>query len=688
MNKKLIIVVFLLFFLEQSFFAQSTEALPEVMVIARAQEDKILLRWTLNTPSSWRKGNKYGYILERYTISRDRKTLIRPEKLIINQNFMPAPMIEWEAIMETSDMGAIMAQALWGEDFEVEGGEGLTAIINKAGQQQQRFAFGLYAADQDFIIAQKAGLGYIDTTVKSNEKYLYKVYSNIPETELATKEGGVYIGLMDYEPLPEPVDFVGVFQDGATLLSWDSKLLKDTYNSYILERSADGQSFTPLSDVPYTDIQQTGQKEQSRTLFIDSIQNNKSYLYRIKGVTSFGEKGPYSNVVTGSGKSVLKYVPHLTTKKLVSDTEVALGWEFPKEGMDKIKSFTLKRADRDKGPYKPVVEGILPTARSIRYNKLRRNNYFKITAIGKQNNQRDSFAMLVQPIDSIPPERPVGLEGKVDSTGVVQLQWTPNTEEDILGYQIYRGNLKKEEYSQLTKTPFVQHTFVDTVKVESLNSKVYYQVVAVDQRYNRSEFSEVLELTKPDIIPPTSPVFTSYEIIDGTVYLEWANSSSEDVAAHYVYRKTKGDTNWNLIVQSPKFKNTTYKDKQVEEGKFYSYTILAMDQSGLESQPSPPISLQIPKTKAQSSIKGFYGTINTYEKRIELSWRNKIPNLQAFQLYRKVNDNPMELYREIPATANRFLDQTLTINTKYTYLLRAVFKDGSYSNYSKQIINY
>ncbi|WP_378181386.1 hypothetical protein [Aquimarina sp. SS2-1] len=687
MNKKLIIAILMLLFGSKISFAQSEEQPPEVRVIARVQEDRILLRWTLNTPVSWRKGNRYGYTLERYTVSRDRKTLATPEKLIIGQNFIPAPMMEWESIAETSDNGAIMAQALYGESFVVEGGGGFASIINKAEEQQQRFAFGLYAADQDFEIAKKAGLGYVDTNVKSNEKYLYKVISNIPETELATKEGGVFTGIIDYEPLPEPVDFVGIFQDGATLLSWDSKLLKNTYNSYIIERSEDGSTFKKLGDLPYTAINRD-EKETARTVYVDSIVNNKNYLYRIKGVSSFGEIGPASTVVKGEGKEVLKYVPHLKTKHIKSEDEVELTWTFPEEGNNAITGFTLKRSDTDRGAYIPVITNIQPTARKISYDKLRASNYFKITANGKNNDQRDSFSMLVQPIDSIPPEKPVGLEGKVDSTGMVTLKWTANKEEDLLGYRIYRGNLKGEEFSQVTTSPHTTNKYVDTVNVKSLNSKVYYQIMAVDKRYNMSDFTEVLELVKPDLIPPTSPVFKSYKILNGSVTLEWANSSSEDVEGHYIYRKAKDENNWQLIYTDTKNKKTTFADSKVEEGKYYSYTILARDISGLESQPSPPVSVLIPKTTLKPAVKGFYGNVNTYDKTILLSWRYKEKEVSGFELFRAIDDQPSSLYRVLPAGTNRFTDAGLTINSSYKYIIRAVFYDGTYSKYSTITVEY
>ncbi|MFL1897214.1 hypothetical protein ACJRPK_16040 [Aquimarina sp. 2-A2] len=668
-------------------FGQTKEATHEVKVISRPQEDRILLRWVANTPISWIKGNRYGYTLERYTISRDRKTLPKPEKIIVGQNFKPVPMMEWESLSEINDFGATMAQALWGESFVVQGGGGLASIINKAEETQQRFAFGLYAADQDFNIAQKAGLGYIDTAVKPNEKYLYKVIANTPTTELKIKEGGVFTGIIDYEPLPEPVDFVGIFQDNSTLLSWNSTLLKNTYNSYIIERSEDGERFSKLGDLPYTAIQKE-KSENDRTIYIDSIPNDKAYFYRIKGVSSFGEVGPISNVVTGEGKKVLKFVPHLLSKTFKSESEVELTWEFPEEGNADIKGFTLKRSDTDRGAYIPVVENIPPTARKISYTKLRASNYFKITANGKNNNYRDSFTMLVQPVDSIPPAKPQKLEGRVDSTGVVTLQWKANNEEDLLGYRVFRGNLAKEEFSQLTQSPQMNPTYVDTVNIKSLNSKVFYKIVAVDQRYNLSPASEVLVLKKPDIIPPTPPVFKTFTTDKGTVELSWANSSSDDVAAHYIYRKQLSDPTWQLVFQAADLTDRSYEDTNVEEGNSYSYIIIARDESGLESQPGSPVSLRVSSTGPKNSIRGLYGAINTFDKSIVLSWGAKGEQITSYELYRKVNDAPLTLYKVLPKGSKLFTDTKLTINSTYTYRIRAIFEDGSYSKWSSVEVNY
>ena len=69
------------------------------------------------------------------------------------------------------------------------------------------------------------------------------------------------------------------------------------------------------------------------------------------------------------------------------------------------------------------------------------SNYFKIRAIG-DNNQTESFSILVQLYDETPPAVPVGLTGKIDSAGIVRLEWKANTEKDLGGYHVFKSTEK------------------------------------------------------------------------------------------------------------------------------------------------------------------------------------------------------------------------------------------------------
>ena len=651
-----------------------TEKKLEIQVIARVQKDKILLRWAVTDPLAWKKLNKYGYSLERYTVTRDNKTLEKPEKLVLAKVIKPEPLEAWEKLIEVNDEAAIVAQALYGEDFAVTGADNLQSIISLSEEMQQRFTFALYTADKDYQIAKKAGLGFEDLTPKQNEKYIYRISSNVPEAEMNIAYGGVFVNLKEYEPLPKPMDFTANFTDSSTMLSWNFKILAHEYGSYYVERSTDKKIFKRITEKPYTSLSQQN-SNNNRIFYIDSIANNVSYSYRIQGISAFGELGPYSEIVTGKGKKVLKFVPHLTVKEFKDDTTVNLIWEFPEEGDSEISGFELNRSDDDTGKYTTVVKNIPAKSRNVVYNKLLGTNYFTLTAIGKNGSNRTSFPMLVQPVDSIPPSKPVGLKGVIDSLGVVKLTWTHNTEKDLLGYRIYKANNPNEEYSQVTVSPSEPNIFEDKIVVKTLNSKVYYKIIAVDYRYNMSVFSEPLILKKPDLIPPASPAFTKYEIKDESIFLEWANSSSEDVAVHQLYRKENDQKDWTLVFET-KNKEEKFQDKNVKDGSLYQYVIFAKDDSNLVSNPSPGVNLLVPKYSVMPPVKGFFAQANKMTNTIDLSWEYSNNEVDSFEIYKASDKDALQLIQIVVGKTKRLSDPTITINTTYKYGIRAVFKDG------------
>lgn len=661
--------------------AVAEKAIPEkessIQVIVRVQKDKILLRWAPSDPIAWKKLNKYGYKLERFTVTRDNKTLPNTEKIVLAKELKPESIENWEEIIDTNDNGAIIAQALYGDSFGVEGANQLQSIVNLSEENEQRFTFALFAADKDFEMAQKAGWGFEDRTALKNEKYLYRVSSNVPEKELAIQYGGKFVGLIEYEDLPKPIDLTAHFTDNSAMLSWNFKILAHTYGSYYVERSLDKKNFERITQKPYASVNQDNENN-NRIFYVDSIPNNKPYSYRVQGISTFGELGPYSEVVSGSGKSILKFVPHLTIKDFKNDKTVTLTWEFDEKGNDEITGFELNRSDTDDDKYVTVIKNIAPKNRTVTYDKLAATNYFTITAIGKQGSNRTSFPMLVQPVDSIPPSKPVNLKAVIDSLGVVKISWDPNKEKDLMGYRIYKANNPNEEFSQLTVSPSVPNKYQDSVVVKSLNSKVYYKINAVDTHYNMSPFSEVLIVKKPDVIPPTSPIFTNYEIKDGIVSLEWINSQSEDVASHQLYRKENEQKDWQLILDT-KEKKEIYQDKNITEGGTYRYGIYAKDRSNLVSNPSPEVAVLVPNSSVMPAVKGFYAQANTLTNSIDFSWEYKATGVESFEIYKATAEEPMQLMQMVTAQTKKLSDTNITINTSYKYAIRALFSDGRIS---------
>lgn len=665
---------------------------PEVKVIASVNNKKIYLRWGVTTPTAWKYANEYGYILERKTIVRNGVVLDNPEvKKLTSGSIKPKPMMQWKEFTQKNVNAAIAAQALYGDNFDVEmneGGNGIINILNQAQVLEQRFMFALYAADQDFEVAKFSGLGFVDSSVKPNERYLYNVKVITPAGKLKIAKGGVYLGLSDEKPLPKPLEFVGVFKDKAAILTWNFAILKKYYTNYIIEKSEDnGKTFKSVTDRPIVNLGEREKNPSSRMMYVDSLfQNNKAYQYRIRGISPFGLKGPYSNVVSGKGVTPLIYNPFITKTTFLKDGNVLLNWEFPNEGKNTVSSFQLLRADKARGNY-IVIQNISKHKRSIKLSDIRAINYYKIVAVGTDGTKRESFPKMVQPDDNTPPAVPSVLKGTIDSLGVVNISWKANTELDFLGYRVFRANLKDDEFTQITFNPIAQNRIIDTINIKTLNKKIYYKVQALDKRYNPSEFSHVLELKRPDIVPPSPPVFSSFNINNRKVELEWITSSSNDAKSTMLYRKELGkQQSWRLIKKLDLPLNK-YTDSTGIVGKTYLYTILTVDDSGLESEPITPLKISIKDNIVKNAISKFSGTVNRELRQIVLTWK-VASNAQEFILYRGESGKAPTMYKVFSKEKRKFIDKELLVNTKYKYLLVAVFPSGVKSKIKKIELNY
>lgn len=668
-----------------------------IFSVAKATKKEILIRWAPGDEGTWSLGNKYGYGLERFTITRDGKVLDTLRRTIRPMVFKPRPLAVWDTIANNDDYAAILAQAIYGDDFEVTTPDtkGVTQMINRTQQLSQRFNMAMYSADHSFEAAEFAGLAFRDKQVKPNERYFYRVYSLIPKKERITDTATLYIGLADYAPLPKPSIIIPEFGDKTAMLKWDFDGFKEYYTSYIIERSSDeGKTFQPVSDKPVTNLNEKDPKSPSGSmLYIDGLPSNDTvYQYRIAGLTLFGETGPYSDVAQGKGKTDLPLTPHITGVSLNEQGKFQLAWEFEDSLTNAVKEFQINQAPSVEGPYTVQQTGIAAGTRTTEVNSLYSSNYITITAVPKEGQTRTSLPYLLQPEDSTAPAMPTGFKAAIDSNGVVVLKWDANTEKDLAGYKILKANVKGHEFTPVQDSLWKTNEYRDTVNLKSLNPKIYYTIRAVDTRYNQSEYTQTLEVVKPDIIPPTAPVLAAYDITDNGIRLQWVNSSDSDVIVHRLYRRLMADTvkTWTLIQEFRQLSASEWIDKDCEEGRLYSYTMVAMDSSKLESDPAKPITIKAPVKRVREVVKNMDVEVDRKGRTVTITWEQlkTVNNIRRFELYRGEAKQPMSLYKQLATASNSFIDTDLRVNTRYKYAIRAVFASGQYSDFVTKSVIY
>jgi uncharacterized protein len=678
----------------------STTEKAKLFGVAAVVKNNILLRWAPTTEQAWLALNKYGYVVERYTVTRDNKFLQKPERRTIKGLIKPLPLKDWDTtILIKDDYAAVIAQTLYGERLEMimqdKDKGSIQSLVGTSTEKKQRFAMAMYAADHSFKAAQMAGLAWHDKNVKKNEKYLYRIYSPIPASELKIDTAKVFIGLEDEKSLPKPSEILPEPGDKNVNLAWEFDNFREYYGSYYVERSDDGgTSFHKIADRPVTKLTGTDEASSNGSIFYsDTLTNNETeYKYRIAGVTIFDEVGPYSDIVTVKGITKIETAPHITGAKNVADGKGILEWQVEDSVVKHFKYFELNSAVLAEGPYRVIKTNISTMERSVTLDSVSSDAaYLTLTAVAKEGENKVSMPYLLQAEDSMPPAIPQGLKGTIDSNGVVKLSWIDNTDKDIKGYKLYKSYVQGQELTPMIDTVCYNNNFSDTVQIKNLNSKIYYSIRAVDKRYNQSEYAPILVVTKPDVIPPTQPVFKEFNFEDTAVVINWINSYDADLMFTKLLKKNlSSDANeWELVKQFEKNKNTVYIDRTCKGGDSYAYTLVSIDSSNLSSAPALPLTVQIPKAFDKSAIKKLEIEVDRDKRNITLTWSIVTKqSVSQVELYRGTDKEKISLYKVLDANELTFVDDDLKINTKYQYGVRVVFEDGKTSEIKIKKTNY
>lgn len=662
-----------------SLFSKAQEG-EVIKLISYRDEGRVLLRWAPNKASAWLELNKNGYTLERYTIIRDAKRVFPAEKLRILDSFKPASLQEWDNVAYDNKYAAIVAQAIFGDGFELQpdhlSGD-IISSIQLSKEQDLRYSFTILASDQSFEVAQMAGLGFEDLNVNSNEAYMYKLYGNYGS--VASDTTYTIVDINDVAPLPRIKVFGVEFEDSKAMLRWRADYYEEVYSSYIIEKSEDGVNYKPINDTPTITTSTEKPKISSWMLKSDTlISNDQKYYYRIRGKTPFGIIGPVSEVVDGIGKPALDISIGIT-KAEVEVFGIQLFWETSGMSGKDIHTYYIHRSANSIDYY--LLDSLAGDQNQYIDQNPLASNYYKIKGFDKFGQKAWSLPYYVQAEDSIPPKVPVDIIGICDSTGRVKLRWSKNPEGDTKGYRVFRSRIKGADYRQITVDLATDTIFYDNVDLGTLSKKMYYKVLAVDNRGNKSVLSRESFVQLIDIIPPVPPRVTGYRLDKEKVEISWSNSSSSDAAKNRLYRVNKDST--ELIKELSIVEDRlNYTDSTAKIG-FFSYYLTAVDSIGNESAKSNTIRVKAREPSRVNDIK-LVVKVDRKIGVINLKWEQE-SNEVLYRLYRAKDEDPISLYKVFTGDVNEFADGALEINSKYHYRLQVITQEGSNSILSDQI---
>ncbi|GHV56946.1 hypothetical protein FACS1894182_04590 [Bacteroidia bacterium] len=663
-------------------FVFNLQAVENVQLLCRpCPQDSILLRWAPADKQTWNLGNQYGYVVERYTILREGKPLKDKEHVLLTPaSQKPLPLEMWEPYEEDRYV-SVAAQCIFGEPEPVPL-PSPSAIARKHQEELNRFSMALYAADQSVLTARLSGLYWVDRTAAAGEKYLYTVHIAAPDS-IPVDTAFAFTGLSEYRPLPKPLAPKARWEDRNVQLSWNILYLTPIYNSYIVEKSTDGKRYTPISENAMVQAVEEDMIPEY-AYRSDSLPDNRTiWYYRVKGVNAFGETGPPSDSVAGHGRIPVTFAPVIVNKEVINNQSVRLQWSYPEEMNQYITGFRVYRSGQPDGVKEMIFETKKPSIREFTDKKPNITNYYVLSVFDSEKEKVTPVHTYAELVDSIPPHKPSGLAGQIDSLGIVRLTWKPNTDRDIKGYRVYRGNHPDFEFLPVSPSTVTDTVFVDSINIHTLTKTVYYRLRAEDLRLNRSEFSNILELKRPDLIPPVAPVIQRVEEQKNSLQITWFNSSSSDVVRHHIYRKTENDSTFFHLaaIDKPAGNQASYTDKNAQAGETYIYQLQAEDESGLYSPFSQPVLQKAPGEKVEKIVLKRQEAPGL----VTLSWIvESKKKVEKILIYKAVNDAPIQLLDH--STENNYTDREVLVEKIYRYRIKAIYEDGSSSGLSNEII--
>jgi hypothetical protein len=536
-----------------------------------------------------------------------------------------------------------------------------------------------------------SGLFYADKKIIKGEKYTY----------FLTKAGKGLDGILAQTTLSSTDPYVfkkpllkkDYYSRGRVILAWDKI---DTLVQFI-----------PIYNVYRSDEKKAGYKKLNvepiyalydgpsiiDTMLVSStdttIEKGKSYYYKVRGVDVFGEYSPYSEPYLVSPKIPMEYAPLIIEiKKVGSPYQINLKWQIQPKDEENVASIQLFKSTKQDTLFVPLSIKFKLSDRNYSDKNLTKNNYYKLLMIGKAGDSLWSSPAYMLVPDSIPPAAPVIKSAICDSLGRVTITWSHNKEIDLYGFYIYKGNYKNEEFARIANILRVDTIYVDTISLRVMDDAVYYEVVALDDSYNRSLSSNIMRAKRYDTIKPTSAVFRTFKSTKKGILLEWGNSSSFDVVKTTLYRKLKGEIDWHVykVFARDQDKYSTFIDTLLQKGYWYEYKLQTTDDDNLVSNFSNTLTIKAYDDGIRAEIKNVKLKSNTRKGIVKISWEYGYVGVKNFQIFRGADGKKPIILKSITANTYEFYDTEIRPGKTYTYIIKAEFNDGGESPFTKPII--
>jgi len=522
----------------------------------------------------------------------------------------------------------------------------------------------------------------VDKTFNKKETYVYKIEVKGFEDTYVFINPKVLTSYPSIENVSLTLD-----KKKTAELIWNKKDYEILSFGYDIEHSMDqekeGNYLDTLPFIPFSTEQQI---DQNQARYRHSPEPGHFHFYRINGIDLFGH-----HALLSEWKKI--YVPLLVNAWVEIDTLYAIKNERIIEGSihitsknPSIKNVLLMRSTDKEGNYQ-TIQNIAYQDSLVRFsvteNETGDHYYYKL-ALSNKDDSVFSVQRYLFTLDQKPPNPPAELKGRIDSSGIVTLQWEAPEDKDIKGYRVFRANQKSEEFIEITSQFVTKTNFIDTLALDNLTSEVFYCMRATDLNYNQSTMSDTILILKPDTIPPIPCVLVDVLAQDSLLKISWVNSDSKDLENNFLVRMNNESTdtlfNWKNTASS-------YEDYDILPGTNYVYTIVSIDKSA--NSASSRVFARFYEPGYRNPLMNFKAISDKENKLVNLSWEKPKDKIYSYQIFRSKEGEKLRQLKTITdSSIISFTDKNVRINNKYNYSIKYVNQDGIHSIPAKAVVVY
>jgi fibronectin type 3 domain-containing protein len=321
----------------------------------------------------------------------------------------------------------------------------------------------------------------------------------------------------------------------------------------------------------------------------------RTYYYTVQAINVVDVHSPDSRVAFATTRGLPPTVSGLSATSNLP-RKVHLHWQ--QSTGPYVKGYAIFRGTGDTGPFEEIatVSGVETTEYEDKGNTSTWGDvgsladdtryYYKAQAINLVDVRSLDSAVTSATTKALPVA--VADLGAADNeVKQVSLNWSPNPETNLDRYEVFRGDTPDAVDKRIEKLPSSAHGYID----EKLDDgrTYYYRVRAVDAYNLEGEFSPVVSATtKPT---PQTPQQAGFEFDGERVIVRWQANPEPDIVCYRVLKRAF--FSWEKVGECTE--TSFVLPFPIDRGSKETLRIVAVDETGLVSEPAAEIVVAVPK---------------------------------------------------------------------------------------------